>query len=131
MMYRAPLLALWLASAIVSRVLGLNLLGDGLRDLMDLDRRAGALNTYGAAARALRNLAASCCPPPRARRGAARRRPSRWRAAKLGLIGEGRLRQVAHRRWPPWACCRGRRPSSDIRLNGDGSWNLPALPMSR
>ena len=34
-MFRAPLLALWPGIAIVISVLGLNLLGDGLRDLMD------------------------------------------------------------------------------------------------
>jgi peptide/nickel transport system permease protein len=34
-MFQAPLLALWPGMAIVLSVLGLNLLGDGLRDLMD------------------------------------------------------------------------------------------------
>jgi peptide/nickel transport system permease protein len=34
-MYRAPLLALWPGIAVVLSVLGLNLLGDGLRDLLD------------------------------------------------------------------------------------------------
>ncbi|MDE2394365.1 MAG: ABC transporter permease [Burkholderiales bacterium] len=34
-MFKAPLLALWPGLAIVLAVLGLNLLGDGLRDLMD------------------------------------------------------------------------------------------------
>ena len=35
MMYQAPLLAVWPGLAIVLSVLGLNLLGDGLRDLLD------------------------------------------------------------------------------------------------
>ena len=35
MMYQAPLLAVWPGLAIVFSVLGLNLMGDGLRDLMD------------------------------------------------------------------------------------------------
>jgi len=35
MMYQAPLLAVWPGLAIVFSVLGLNLLGDGLRDLLD------------------------------------------------------------------------------------------------
>lgn len=35
LMFQAPLLALWPGLAIVVAVLGLNLLGDGLRDLMD------------------------------------------------------------------------------------------------
>ena len=35
MMYQAPLLAVWLGLAIVLSVLGLNLMGDGLRDLLD------------------------------------------------------------------------------------------------
>jgi peptide/nickel transport system permease protein len=34
-MFQAPLLALWPGLAIVAAVLGLNLLGDGLRDLLD------------------------------------------------------------------------------------------------
>jgi peptide/nickel transport system permease protein len=34
-MFQAPLLALWPGMAIVLSVLGLNLLGDGLRDLLD------------------------------------------------------------------------------------------------
>jgi peptide/nickel transport system permease protein len=34
-MFQAPLLALWPGLAIVLSVLGLNLLGDGLRDLLD------------------------------------------------------------------------------------------------
>jgi peptide/nickel transport system permease protein len=35
MMYQAPLLAVWPGLAIVLSVLGLNLMGDGLRDLLD------------------------------------------------------------------------------------------------
>ena len=35
MMYQAPMLAVWPGLAIVFSVLGLNLMGDGLRDLMD------------------------------------------------------------------------------------------------
>ena len=35
MMYQAPLLAVWPGLAFVLSVLGLNLLGDGLRDLLD------------------------------------------------------------------------------------------------
>ncbi|TXC67362.1 ABC transporter permease [Piscinibacter aquaticus] len=35
MMYRAPMLAVWPGLAIVLSVLGLNLMGDGLRDLLD------------------------------------------------------------------------------------------------
>jgi len=35
MMYQAPLLAVWPGLAIVFSVMGLNLMGDGLRDLMD------------------------------------------------------------------------------------------------
>jgi len=35
MMYQAPLLAVWPGLAIVLSVMGLNLMGDGLRDLMD------------------------------------------------------------------------------------------------
>jgi peptide/nickel transport system permease protein len=35
MMYQAPLLAIWPGLAIVLSVLGLNLMGDGLRDLLD------------------------------------------------------------------------------------------------
>ena len=35
MMYQAPMLAVWPGLAIVLSVLGLNLLGDGLRDLLD------------------------------------------------------------------------------------------------
>jgi peptide/nickel transport system permease protein len=35
MMYQAPLLAVWPGLAIVFSVLGLNLMGDGLRDLLD------------------------------------------------------------------------------------------------
>ncbi|MET0540234.1 MAG: ABC transporter permease subunit, partial [Variovorax sp.] len=35
LMYQAPLLAVWPGMAIVLAVLGLNLLGDGLRDLLD------------------------------------------------------------------------------------------------
>jgi peptide/nickel transport system permease protein len=40
-MFQAPLLALWPGLAIMASVLGLNLLGDGLRDLLDpkLSRR--------------------------------------------------------------------------------------------
>jgi peptide/nickel transport system permease protein len=34
-MFQAPQLALWPGLAIVASVLGLNLLGDGLRDLWD------------------------------------------------------------------------------------------------
>jgi peptide/nickel transport system permease protein len=34
-MFQAPLLALWPGLAIMASVLGLNLLGDGLRDLLD------------------------------------------------------------------------------------------------
>jgi peptide/nickel transport system permease protein len=34
-MFQAPLLAVWPGLAIVTAVLGLNLLGDGLRDLLD------------------------------------------------------------------------------------------------
>ena len=36
LMFQAPLLALWPGVAIALAVLGLNLLGDGLRDLLDL-----------------------------------------------------------------------------------------------
>ena len=35
MMYQAPMLAVWPGLAIVLSVLGLNLMGDGLRDLLD------------------------------------------------------------------------------------------------
>jgi peptide/nickel transport system permease protein len=35
MMYQAPMLAVWPGLAIVFSVLGLNLMGDGLRDLLD------------------------------------------------------------------------------------------------
>jgi peptide/nickel transport system permease protein len=35
MMFSAPLLAVWPGLAIALAVLGLNLLGDGLRDLLD------------------------------------------------------------------------------------------------
>jgi peptide/nickel transport system permease protein len=35
MMYQAPWLAVWPGLAIVFSVLGLNLMGDGLRDLLD------------------------------------------------------------------------------------------------
>jgi peptide/nickel transport system permease protein len=35
LMYQAPLLAVWPGAAIALAVLGLNLLGDGLRDLLD------------------------------------------------------------------------------------------------
>jgi peptide/nickel transport system permease protein len=35
LMYQAPLLAVWPGLAIVFSVLGLNLMGDGLRDLLD------------------------------------------------------------------------------------------------
>ena len=35
LMYDAPLLAVWPGLAIALSVLGLNLLGDGLRDLLD------------------------------------------------------------------------------------------------
>jgi peptide/nickel transport system permease protein len=34
-MFQAPLLAVWPGLAIMLSVLGLNLLGDGLRDLLD------------------------------------------------------------------------------------------------
>jgi peptide/nickel transport system permease protein len=34
-MFQAPLLALWPGVAIMLSVLGLNLMGDGLRDLLD------------------------------------------------------------------------------------------------
>jgi peptide/nickel transport system permease protein len=34
-MFQAPLLALWPGLAVMASVLGLNLLGDGLRDLLD------------------------------------------------------------------------------------------------
>jgi len=34
-MFQAPLLALWPGLAIMLSVLGLNLMGDGLRDLLD------------------------------------------------------------------------------------------------
>jgi peptide/nickel transport system permease protein len=34
-MFQAPLLAVWPGLAIMGAVLGLNLLGDGLRDLLD------------------------------------------------------------------------------------------------
>ncbi len=34
-MFQAPLLAVWPGAAIALAVLGLNLLGDGLRDLLD------------------------------------------------------------------------------------------------
>jgi peptide/nickel transport system permease protein len=34
-MFQAPLLAVWPGTAIAASVLGLNLLGDGLRDLLD------------------------------------------------------------------------------------------------
>jgi peptide/nickel transport system permease protein len=34
-MFQAPLLAVWPGLAIMASVLGLNLLGDGLRDLLD------------------------------------------------------------------------------------------------
>jgi peptide/nickel transport system permease protein len=34
-LFQAPLLALWPGLAIMTAVLGLNLLGDGLRDLLD------------------------------------------------------------------------------------------------
>jgi peptide/nickel transport system permease protein len=34
-MFQAPQLAIWPGLAIARRVLGLNLLGDGLRDLLD------------------------------------------------------------------------------------------------
>jgi peptide/nickel transport system permease protein len=34
-LFQAPLLAVWPGVAIVLSVLGLNLMGDGLRDLMD------------------------------------------------------------------------------------------------
>lgn len=37
LMFQAPLLAVWPGVAIALSVLGLNLLGDGLRDLLDLD----------------------------------------------------------------------------------------------
>ena len=36
LMFQAPLLAVWPGMAIALAVLGLNLLGDGLRDLLDL-----------------------------------------------------------------------------------------------
>ena len=35
LMFQAPLLAVWPGVAIALAVLGLNLLGDGLRDLLD------------------------------------------------------------------------------------------------
>jgi peptide/nickel transport system permease protein len=35
LLFQAPLLAVWPGVAIVLSVLGLNLMGDGLRDLMD------------------------------------------------------------------------------------------------
>jgi peptide/nickel transport system permease protein len=35
LLFQAPLLAVWPGVAIVLSVLGLNLVGDGLRDLMD------------------------------------------------------------------------------------------------
>jgi peptide/nickel transport system permease protein len=35
MMYQAPQLAIWPGLAIALSVLGLNLMGDGLRDLLD------------------------------------------------------------------------------------------------
>jgi peptide/nickel transport system permease protein len=35
LMFQAPLLAVWPGAAIALAVLGLNLLGDGLRDLLD------------------------------------------------------------------------------------------------
>jgi peptide/nickel transport system permease protein len=35
LMFEAPLLAIWPGLAIALAVLGLNLLGDGLRDLLD------------------------------------------------------------------------------------------------
>jgi peptide/nickel transport system permease protein len=34
-MFQAPLLAVWPGAAIMLSVLGLNLMGDGLRDLLD------------------------------------------------------------------------------------------------
>ena len=44
MMFQAPLLAVYPGVAIVLSVLGLNLMGDGLRDLMDPEAGAAALN---------------------------------------------------------------------------------------
>ena len=41
MIYTAPRLALWPGLAIVAMVLGLNLMGDGLRDLTDPRLRRG------------------------------------------------------------------------------------------
>ena len=35
LLFQAPLLALWPGAAIALSVLGLNLVGDGLRDLLD------------------------------------------------------------------------------------------------
>jgi peptide/nickel transport system permease protein len=35
LMFEAPLLAVWPGAAIMLSVLGLNLMGDGLRDLLD------------------------------------------------------------------------------------------------
>ena len=111
----APWLSVFPGMAIFLTVLGLNLLGDGLRDILDPQSTEAAHERPCAAARGRR-------PAHRSRRRRRHRRRGRGRlasrsaAARPSGSSANRAAARAHRARRAWACCAGRCRSARRRI---------------